>query len=108
MITYLYLISGKCSAAALDVLATVFKDELLPVLLPILKDILFHPDWVTKESGILVLGAVAEGTYLVYRISPFSLPYNEYGMSAKPILRLWNRRIKSVSNQYLCQYWFAN
>ncbi|XP_057298816.1 transportin-1-like [Hydractinia symbiolongicarpus] len=51
----------KCSAAALDVLATVFKDELLPILLPILKEILFHPDWVTKESGILVLGAIAEG-----------------------------------------------
>ena len=52
---------GKCSAAALDVLATVFRDELLPFLLPILKEILFHPDWVTKESGILVLGAIAEG-----------------------------------------------
>ena len=52
---------GKCSAAALDVLGTVFRDELLPVLLPILKEILFHPDWITKESGILVLGAIAEG-----------------------------------------------
>jgi transportin-1 len=27
----------KCSAAALDVLASVFRDDLLPVLLPILK-----------------------------------------------------------------------
>ncbi|XP_031565450.1 transportin-1-like [Actinia tenebrosa] len=51
----------KCSAAALDVLANVFRDDLLPVLLPILKEILFHPDWESKESGILVLGAVAEG-----------------------------------------------
>ena len=55
------LFVGKCSAAALDVLGTVFRDDLLPVLLPILKEILFHPDWITKESGILVLGAVAEG-----------------------------------------------
>ena len=65
---------GKCSAAALDVLATVFKDELLPVLLPILKEILFHPDWVTKESGILVLGAIAEGKWefvLKQRIRPY-------------------------------------
>lgn len=52
---------GKCSAAALDVLANVFRDELLPHLLPLLKDLLFHPDWVIKESGILVLGAIAEG-----------------------------------------------
>lgn len=52
---------GKCSAAALDVLANVFRDELLPHLLPVLKELLFHPDWVVKESGILVLGAIAEG-----------------------------------------------
>lgn len=53
--------SGKCSAAALDVLANVFRDDLLPHLLPLLKGLLFHPDWVIKESGILVLGAIAEG-----------------------------------------------
>uniref|UniRef100_A0A3P8QNN5 Importin N-terminal domain-containing protein n=1 Tax=Astatotilapia calliptera TaxID=8154 RepID=A0A3P8QNN5_ASTCA len=51
----------KCSAAALDVLANVFREELLPHLLPLLKGLLFHPDWVIKESGILVLGAIAEG-----------------------------------------------
>ena len=56
---------GKCSAAALDVLANVFRDDLLPVLLPILKETLFHPDWEAKESGILVLGAIAEG-YLMW------------------------------------------
>ena len=55
------LFLGKCSAAALDVLANVFRDDLLPVLLPILKETLFHPDWEAKESGILVLGAIAEG-----------------------------------------------
>ncbi|NXJ87183.1 TNPO2 protein, partial [Trogon melanurus] len=51
----------KCSAAALDILANVFRDELLPHLLPLLKELLFHPEWVIKESGILVLGAIAEG-----------------------------------------------
>lgn len=51
----------KCSAAALDVLANVFREELLPVLLPILKEALFHHDWEIKESGILALGAIAEG-----------------------------------------------
>ena len=55
------LLTGKCSAAALDVLANVFHDEMLPVLLPILKETLFHPEWEAKESGILVLGAIAEG-----------------------------------------------
>uniref|UniRef100_A0A8C4N7S8 Transportin 1 n=1 Tax=Eptatretus burgeri TaxID=7764 RepID=A0A8C4N7S8_EPTBU len=51
----------KCSAAALDVLANVFREDLLPHLLPLLKELLFHQDWVYKESGILVLGAIAEG-----------------------------------------------
>lgn len=51
----------KCSAAALDVLANVFHEELLNVLLPILKETLFHQDWEIKESAILALGAIAEG-----------------------------------------------
>ena len=42
-------------------LANVFRDELMPVLLPILKETLFSTDWEVKESGILVLGAIAEG-----------------------------------------------
>jgi hypothetical protein len=32
-------------------------------VLPILKELLFHHDWELKESGILVLGAIAEGLY---------------------------------------------
>lgn len=46
----------KCSAAALDVLASVFRNDLLPVLVPILKETLFHQEWEIKESGILALG----------------------------------------------------
>lgn len=42
-------------------LANVFRDDLLPVLLTILKETLFHADWEVRESGILVLGAIAEG-----------------------------------------------
>lgn len=55
--------AGKCSAAALDILANVFRDQLLPVLLPILRETLFHQEWDIKESGILALGAIAEGTF---------------------------------------------
>lgn len=58
---YFIFFYRKCSAAALDVLAGVFRDELLPVLVPLLKETLFHQDWEIKESGILALGAIAEG-----------------------------------------------
>jgi transportin-1 len=51
----------KCSAAALDVLSNVFRETILPILLPILREMLFHGNWQIKESGILVLGAIAEG-----------------------------------------------
>lgn len=51
----------KCSAAALDVLSNVFQDQLLPSLLPILKEYLESQNWVVTEAGILVLGAIAEG-----------------------------------------------
>ena len=53
--------SGKISAAALDVLSNVFRETILPILLPILREMLFHVNWQIKESGILVLGAIAEG-----------------------------------------------
>lgn len=43
----------KCSAAALDVLANVFGADLLPVLFPILKETLFHEDWVIKVYKVL-------------------------------------------------------
>ncbi|TMS32640.1 hypothetical protein L596_000457 [Steinernema carpocapsae] len=51
----------KCSAASLDVMSGIFGDEFLVTLLPILREILFHERWEIKESGILALGAVAEG-----------------------------------------------
>ncbi|KAK0525033.1 hypothetical protein OC834_004616 [Tilletia horrida] len=51
----------KCSAAALDVLAIEFGDELLQILLPHLRERLYSEDWLQRESGILALGAIAQG-----------------------------------------------
>lgn len=51
----------KCSAAALDVLATVYGDELLDILLPLLNDKLRSAEWKERESAVLALGAIAEG-----------------------------------------------
>ncbi|KAL9937734.1 hypothetical protein V8E36_003279 [Tilletia maclaganii] len=51
----------KCSAAALDVLAIEFGDELLDILLPYLRERLFSEEWLHRESGILALGAIAQG-----------------------------------------------
>ncbi|CAL8464616.1 g4151 [Coccomyxa elongata] len=51
----------KCSAAGLDVLSTVFGDELLPIVLPIVEQRLREEDWRARESAILALGAISEG-----------------------------------------------
>lgn len=51
----------KCSAAALDVLATVFHQPVLEVILPYLKENLRHPEWPFREAAVLALGAVADG-----------------------------------------------
>ncbi|KAI7960599.1 hypothetical protein MJO29_005667 [Puccinia striiformis f. sp. tritici] len=51
----------KCSAAALDVMAVNFENNLLDYLLPTLKEYLFQPKWEHKEAAILALGAIAEG-----------------------------------------------
>lgn len=51
----------KCAAAALDVLAVRFGNELLTVLLDPLKVKLWNEDWLQRESAILALGAMAEG-----------------------------------------------
>ena len=51
----------KCSAAALDVLATVFHQPVLEVILPYLKENLRHPEWPYREAAVLALGAVADG-----------------------------------------------
>jgi transportin-1 len=53
----------KCAAASLDQMALVFHERLLVVLLPCLQQTLTSPDWLVRESGILALGAVAEGAY---------------------------------------------
>ena len=51
----------KCSAAALDVLATFFHKPVFDVTLPYLKDNLNHHDWPNREAAVLAIGAVADG-----------------------------------------------
>ena len=62
LLVYLHLFpSGKCSAAALDVMSNVFREDMLMVVLPLIKRMLSSEEWEVKESGILALGAIAEG-----------------------------------------------
>ena len=51
----------KCSAAALDVLASLFHGPVFESTLPYLKENLRHADWPHREAAVLALGAVADG-----------------------------------------------
>ncbi|KAF2011137.1 ARM repeat-containing protein [Aaosphaeria arxii CBS 175.79] len=51
----------KCSAAALDVLASVFHEPVFAATLPYLTTNLMHPDWPNREAAVLALGAIADG-----------------------------------------------
>lgn len=51
----------KCSAAALDVLASVFGGPVFEVTLPYLKENLNHAEWPNREAAVLALGAIADG-----------------------------------------------
>lgn len=52
---------GKCAAASLDMLSSIFGDHFLEHLLPNVNNSLQSQDWLVRESGILSLGAVSEG-----------------------------------------------
>lgn len=51
----------KCCAAAVDMMASHFGDDILPIILPILQRELESTEWKHREAGILALGAIAEG-----------------------------------------------
>lgn len=53
----------KCAAAALDILANTFQENLLPIFLPHIRQMLEHSNWLIRETAILAVGAVAEGCF---------------------------------------------
>eukprot|EP00948_MAST-09A_sp_MAST-9A-sp1_P004132 g4132.t1 len=72
----------KSASVALDLLASAFGDQLLPLLFPLLQEKLAPSNpssthWTVQESGILVLGAISDGCPGIQRhlheIFPFLL-----------------------------------
>jgi transportin-1 len=51
----------KCSAAALDVLASVFHEPVFEATLQYLTANLQSKEWANREAAVLALGAIAEG-----------------------------------------------
>ncbi|KAK9390535.1 armadillo-type protein [Lipomyces mesembrius] len=51
----------KCSAAALDIFASSYHENILQYSIPTLQQNIASPEWPVRESAILAFGAVAEG-----------------------------------------------
>ncbi|MCJ1311542.1 hypothetical protein MMC25_005215 [Agyrium rufum] len=51
----------KCSAAALDTLASSFHRPVFDITLPYLRDNLSHHAWPNREAAVLAIGAIADG-----------------------------------------------
>ncbi|GMM38027.1 Kap104 protein [Saccharomycopsis crataegensis] len=49
----------KCSAATLDVLAKLTPQEVISIVLPILKEKIVSDQWPVREAGILAFGAIS-------------------------------------------------
>lgn len=80
----------KCSAAALDVLASTFHQPVFAVTLPYLKENLRHQDWPNREAAVLAIGAVADGCMeAVTPHLPDLVPYLVSLLNdAEPVVRL--------------------
>ncbi|CAO3619625.1 unnamed protein product [Mucor fragilis] len=80
----------KCSASALDALSVSFGDDIASIILNrLFNETLVHENWLVRESGILALGAAAEGgiqviSHHLHRLMPFLLTCME---DQKPLVR---------------------
>uniref|UniRef100_A0A0N5BDN5 Transportin-1 n=1 Tax=Strongyloides papillosus TaxID=174720 RepID=A0A0N5BDN5_STREA len=95
----------KCAAATIDVITNIFGVDCLPILLPHLKELLHHKEWEIRESGILCLGAIAEGC--MSGITPFMNDLFPYLMeslnSPKALVRSISCWTLSRYCNYICQ-----
>lgn len=55
---------GDEGSTVLRLLANLFKDEILPLILPIIKNNLISSDWKIKESGIFIFRSINYGSTL--------------------------------------------
>lgn len=66
----------KSSAATLDVLSSIFPEEVIGLTLPILKENISNDNWPIKEGAILAFGAIAEsGIELFANQLPSLIPF---------------------------------
>ena len=84
----------KCSAAALDVLATHFHESIFSVTLPYLIDNLQHTEWPRREAAVLAIGAIADGCMATIiphlpQLVPYLISLLEDGQYIVRVITCW-------------------
>jgi len=94
----------KAAASSLDRLSTVFQDNVIQLVLPLIEQKLQHASWEHQEVGVLAIGAIAVGC--VDKISEFLPKIVELllGLSSgqKPLLRSISCWCLSRFSSWIC------
>eukprot|EP00730_Choanoeca_flexa_P006143 TRINITY_DN12095_c3_g1_i3.p1 TRINITY_DN12095_c3_g1~~TRINITY_DN12095_c3_g1_i3.p1 ORF type:complete len:903 (+),score=192.85 TRINITY_DN12095_c3_g1_i3:102-2810(+) len=94
----------KCAAMAIDELAVNFGDDILPLLVPLLQQMLSTADWLLQEAAILAIGAVATGCEGMEEhlpdVIPLLLEYVKHPMFPVRMTTCWTlgRYARSIAN----------
>ena len=84
----------KCSAAALDVLASHFHEPVFSVTLPYLIANLQHTEWPRREAAVLAIGAIADGCMATIiphlpQLVPYLISLLEDGQYIVRVITCW-------------------
>ena len=84
----------KCCASCLDALSECFRNDLLPILLPLLQRCFVSTNWLEQEAGILALGAIADGcqqtiTNYLNELIPFLISCSSHSQPLVISIALW-------------------
>lgn len=100
----------KAAASSLDRLSTVFQDEVVALVLPLIEQKLQHTAWEHQEVGVLAIGAIAAGC--MDKMLQFLPKVTELllGLTAgeKPLLRSISCWCLSRFSSWICSEKTAN
>merc|ERR1719424_661516 len=94
----------KAAASSLDRLSTVFQDNVIQLVLPLIEQKLQHASWEHQEVGVLAIGAIAAGC--LDKLAPFLSKVIElligHTAGPKPLLRSISCWCLSRFSSWIC------
>lgn len=73
----------KAAGVCLMLLATCCEDDVLPHVLPFIKEHIEHPDWRCRDASVMAFGSILEGPEL-NQLKPLILQVSDPGPGQGP------------------------